>query len=41
MYLHGLKPVLILTLSGKDLTYMYTHALILIYSKHITVTDMQ
>ena len=41
LYLHGLKPVLSLTLSGKHMTYMYIHALILIYSKHITVTDIQ
>ena len=29
------------TLSGKHTTYTYTHALILIYSKHITVTDIR
>ena len=41
LYLHGLKPVLSLTLSGKHMTYTYTHALLLIYSKHIIVTDIQ
>ena len=35
LYLHGLKPVLSFTLSGKHMTYTYTHALIHIYSKHI------
>ena len=34
LYLHGLKPELSFTLSGKHLTYMYTHALIHTYSKH-------
>ena len=29
------------TLSGKHITYTYTHALILFYSKHITVTDIR
>ena len=33
--------MLSLTLSGKHITYMYTHALILFHSKHITVTDIQ
>ena len=28
------------TLSGKHMTYMYTHALILFYSKHITIIDI-
>ena len=41
LYLHGLKPVLSFTLSGKHMTYTYTHALILIYNKHITVTDIR
>ena len=41
MYLHGLKLVLSFTLSGKDMSNTYTHALILICSKHITVTDIQ
>ena len=40
-YLHGLKLVLSLTLSGKHITSTYIHALLLIYSKHITVTDIQ
>ena len=40
LYLHGLKPVLSFTLSGKHMTYTYTHALILFYNKHITVTDI-
>ena len=41
LYLHGLKLVLSLMLSGKHMTYTYTLALILIYSKHIIVTDIQ
>ena len=32
--LHGLKPELSFTLSGKHITYTYTHALIHTYSKH-------
>ena len=34
LYLHGLKPKLSFMLSGKHLTYMYTHALIHTYRKH-------
>ena len=34
-----IKHVLSLTLSGKHITYTYTHTLIGIYNKHITVTD--
>ena len=41
MYLHGLKLVPSFTLSGKHMTYTYTHALILIYSKPKTLTDIQ
>ena len=41
LYLHGLKPVLSFTLSGKHMTYTYIHALILFYSKHITVTNIR
>ena len=45
LYLHGLKPMLSFTLSGKHINYAYTHAFILffskhIFSKHITVTDI-
>ena len=38
LYLHGLKHMLSFTLSGKHMTYTYTHALL--FSKHITVTDV-
>ena len=36
-----IKPVLSFTLSGKHITYTYTHTLIRIYNKHITVTDIR
>ena len=40
LYLHGLEPMLSFPLSGKHMTYICTHALILLHNKHITITSI-